>query len=288
MTLHGYQLKNVVDDILVYLEASESQQKPLFPNMNRHLRRATAANERHHLVTPKEFDGALPLGTNADEDPFVIGPKDLITSRDKFPIWPVDAAWTEWRENDPEAAIVFHRFATAKPSDMRKVIVKSATMAQHSIACVSHGGARQSARADLALVDGEWVGASGPVTEFTDWERFYFQDLPPIVGSWVALQRRHSWSVLLGYTGTTRIRLTTDPIGLRDVFKLRDAPPGKQRRAALKHWVTSHWRRKRDDPEAKAWVHRHLRGADSFIWEGLRCAIEPALYDLEQIQKGIA
>jgi hypothetical protein len=47
-----------------------------------------------------------------------------------------------------------------------------------------------------------------------------------------------------------RARFVTDPFGVREVFRLRDVPPGKQRRAALLHWVRAHWRQRRQPTEA--------------------------------------
>lgn len=101
-----------------------------------------------------------------------------------------------------------------------------------------------------------------------------------------ALCRLHEeveWSVLLGEPGLPRARFLTDPVGVREAFRLRDVPPGKARRAALRHWVSEHWRKKGRDSEAdRAWVREHLRGAEDFTWNGLRCRIEPSREDLRR------
>jgi hypothetical protein len=61
--------------------------------------------------------------------------------------------------------------------------------------------------------------------------------LMPVVAGF-SLRRRYLWSVLIGEAeDEPRGRFVTDPLGVREVFRLRDVPPGKQRRAALLHWV---------------------------------------------------
>lgn len=89
----------------------------------------------------------------------------------------------------------------------------------------------------------------------------------------------------LGHNSGPRVRFLTDPLGAREVFRLRDIPPGRDRRAALRHWVSAHARKRHPDMdgEARTWVRRHLRGATDFTWNGLRCRVQPDEYELEQI-----
>lgn len=98
----------------------------------------------------------------------------------------------------------------------------------------------------------------------------------------IAFARRYDWRVCLGYEDSVAISFVTDPIGAREVFRLRDVPEGRPRRAALRHWVEQHWRKKRDGD--KTWVRSHLRGAMSFTWNGLRCRVVPSEYDLERLR----
>jgi hypothetical protein len=83
-------------------------------------------------------------------------------------------------------------------------------------------------------------------------------------GIWWRAQR--TWRVLLGSIGGPRLSLETGPTGAKELFRLRDIPQGKHRRAALRHWVREHWR-KRDGSAAA--VRRHLRGSEEFTWHGL-------------------
>lgn len=97
---------------------------------------------------------------------------------------------------------------------------------------------------------------------------------------------RYDWSVLIGLNNYPRIRFATDPEGVRDVFKFRDMTDGEARRAALCHWVESHYRRAhRGSPDVRI-IEAYLRGKTDFIWNGMRCSIEPSPYDLEQYRKG--
>lgn len=84
------------------------------------------------------------------------------------------------------------------------------------------------------------------------------------------------WRVLLGWEGHPRMSFVTSAVGVREVFRLRDIPNGKQRRAALRHWVSSHWR-ETSDPDVDLKIRAHLRGAVAFTWNGLACKIIPAI-----------
>jgi hypothetical protein len=109
------------------------------------------------------------------------------------------------------------------------------------------------------------------------------------VGIAAAFTNFYEWRVCLGYRGLPTIGLITDPEGARDVFRLRDLPNGASRRAALRHWVEGHYRRKvvpDQDYDAEAIkVIAHLRGATEFVWNGLQCSIRPSHYDLRRAEK---
>lgn len=92
-----------------------------------------------------------------------------------------------------------------------------------------------------------------------------------------------NWNVRIGYEGHPSVSFTTDHIGAREVFRLRDIPEGKSRRAALRHWVKSHWRSGSRDGSSE--VRRHLRGAERFVWNGLRCVITPSIEDMEENER---
>lgn len=56
---------------------------------------------------------------------------------------------------------------------------------------------------------------------------------------------------------------------VKELFSLRDIPDGYKRRAALRHWVASHSRRKPAKPDELVEVKKYLRGKQDFKWLGL-------------------
>lgn len=57
---------------------------------------------------------------------------------------------------------------------------------------------------------------------------------------------------------------------VKELFSLRDIPDGYKRRAALRHWVARHFRRKLSKPGEFAEVRKHLRGREEFDWFGIK------------------
>jgi hypothetical protein len=97
------------------------------------------------------------------------------------------------------------------------------------------------------------------------------------LGLWALRPRQ--WRVYFALDEHPGIELPTDPVGARAAFRLRDLPAGQGRRAALRHWVTEHWRQSRDDAAEERLVREHLRGERRFAWHGLHCEITPSLDD---------
>jgi len=94
------------------------------------------------------------------------------------------------------------------------------------------------------------------------------------------IRRPYQWRVVLGREDWPSVSFSTDPDGAKEVFRLRDAPPGRTRRAALRNWVTEHWRQTRT---ASTKVQTHLRGVTKFTWNGLNCEIIPTSEPLSEI-----
>lgn len=93
---------------------------------------------------------------------------------------------------------------------------------------------------------------------------------------------RYFWRVLIGHEDNPRVGFMTDPTGASEIFRLRDTPEGRARRAALRNWVTEHWRKDRQDPGVERKVREHLRGATTFGWGGLSCTVVPCAYDIHR------
>lgn len=98
----------------------------------------------------------------------------------------------------------------------------------------------------------------------------------------LALNRRYDWTVSIRIDDSPTILFTTDPTGVKEVFRLRDIPDGGRKRSALKHWVREHWRKRRKDPSDFTTVRKHLRGAERFSWNGFDCVVRPSPFDIER------
>lgn len=93
---------------------------------------------------------------------------------------------------------------------------------------------------------------------------------------------RYDWHVTIAARpGAPRIALPCAPSEARKLFAGRDLPPGRSRRAALRHWVTEHFRGVQT--ERPVGVRSHFRGAQAFDWAGLSCAVEPSEYDRDRV-----
>lgn len=147
---------------------------------------------------------------------------------------------------------------------------------------IDHYGSLDAGLVDFAGWSGDgWVSSAGIDRKDPVYWDFLWMRASLAIGA--ELTYRQHWRVSIGVDSSPSVCFPTDPIGIRDVFRLRDIPPGKSRRAALTHWVREHWRKKRD-PSASdlSKVREHLRGASEFSWNGLRCRIVPSISDQER------
>lgn len=116
-------------------------------------------------------------------------------------------------------------------------------------------------------------------------EKKYIEDKTEHMGAILGLifRDQYKWSVSIGYHGYPALRFYCDPEGARSIFKLRDIPEGKSRRAALKHWVGEHMRSTpNNDSDDYIHVLEYLRGQTTFDWNGMRCQIHPSLDDIKR------
>lgn len=92
--------------------------------------------------------------------------------------------------------------------------------------------------------------------------------------------KRMCWGIRFSAPSAPGVVAATDPIGVKELLRMRDVPEGKTRREALLHWVKDHWRQNRKDPDVEHQVRQHLRGAEKCSWFGLECLIVPSNIDV--------
>lgn len=87
----------------------------------------------------------------------------------------------------------------------------------------------------------------------------------------IAFSQRYQWMVRFRNGTGYSLRLPVHPFAIPELFKLRDKHPTWDRRKALKHWVSRHWRtiKAEDNWEVLTYVRDHLRGQREFEWFGL-------------------
>lgn len=225
----------------------------------------------------------------------------LIGAPNDAPIWPMDAVWAlPYSPSQDYAEIsgcgwLFKRVRTLKPAEWRgKIRMTTPKMYEKHESYVDQSGGSFSSVMPYGVVGGRLVDVfaynhhnarainpgqiHGGHEGIPENENF---DICSAHG--IELRREYNWSVLLGEEGIPRARFVTDCIGVREAFRLRHVPPGKDRRAALRHWVRQHWRQKRTEAEPdKTWVRAHMRGAVDFRWNGLSCRVEPSREDIRR------
>jgi hypothetical protein len=101
----------------------------------------------------------------------------------------------------------------------------------------------------------------------------------------IAESRQDKWLISIQQENSAALLLPTDPVGVREIFRFRDLPDGRKRRASLIHWVEGHYRQYHDDPGAITYVRKHLRGKTLFSWNGMRCMVRPPIIASEFSQR---
>lgn len=259
-------------------------------------------DERADMVWPKArvtaYDGFElmdPRLPDADDDFILIGdnPADM-------PVWPIDARWGTPRADgwlfkrvntlDPKQWRGRLRFVLPRMCEIHETYIYNDGRAIGSIGPVgiskagitealAHNHPKAGEQVSISLVYGKATRSAKDDPSAIDVR----------LAQGVSLRREYMWSVLLGEEGVPRARFATDPIGVREAFRLRDIPPGRSRRAALRHWVSEHWRKRRDTSERdRIFIREFLRGAVSFRWNGLSCQIEPSREDQRRAERSKA
>lgn len=258
-------IQRVID--LLY-QTSSFQQLPWQPQVQR-------------PITAWDFDGAEPwLEPEKMEE--LIGshvPEDV----DPPQVWPFDVrtlvkSWEneEDARSGRKADFVLSRFRSMHPRELRGRV----RPLPFPIEILSANPRTAVVRRTLVgrVGRGVWVPMSFDTPTKTDLE-YFGPRTQTMLG--LASLRHAQWRVYLGLDDRPGIELPTTPQGAAEVFRLRDIPEGKQRRAALRHWVNEFWR-PLPGTEEETKVREHMRGVQSFAWSGLRVRITPSRDDLQR------
>jgi hypothetical protein len=251
---------------------------------------------RGWMAPPKleTFRRLEPLGFNLEQDDFwIFHPKDCAPDL----IWPLDVGIICDRAGEDQH-LRLQRTYTVTAQQVRGYASRfSPFMTRIDAAMVDRGKLVSSSHL-YAYLGGQWTTAetrtlwSGRNADEATPERSHVTDPrdadQPRLAASIGLRQRYEWAVALGLEHSPTIRFATDATGIKEVFRVRDLPEGRDRRAALMTWISDHWRQDRKDADVEVYVRKHLRGSVSFNWRGLVAEILPSQFDIEQRDRLIA
>lgn len=216
---------------------------------------------------------------------FVLRPDD---AKDGIGVsWPFDMgmAFPNTRRTDPVTqlesdAVTLTRLATIGPKDVRGCarIIPSKLLSYSSVAFVN--GIAHPTVAALGMLGNQWR-VIDPTSMAISSQEAVRTVADMAVG--LVLEARYNWHIAVGYSDTSpRLLLPTGPKGAMAFLKHREVEPGQERRAAIKHWVSQHYRENSENEDSIVFVRQHLRGHTQFLWNGLFCELLVSEYDLER------
>lgn len=236
---------------------------------------STLNTRRDTLAPPtlNAFRHLEPIGWGLnDDDWWVFAPEDCPPPV----LWPMDTAFVVSKEYYEDSEFCMSHIRSIASREARGVADRfSRYMVRFDHAREDYG----------KLLTGSmffsWIGNKWVISE-TRHDAVVENSIEPRIATAVALRQRYEWAVALGFDGSPSIRFATDPTGIKDLWRVRDIPEGRDRRPALEAWVLDHWRQDRYDPEMEIYVRKHLRGATLFTWRDMVGEILPSQYDIEK------
>lgn len=224
------------------------------------------------------------------------------------PVWPLDISIAcrfgdhrlkENRDASHGADVLVTRCMTAAPRDLRGKVRIMPRFAMRTLAAWMYPNGRYDTETIFCgLLNGRWTAIDAGIAQtathslagagVVERSRSTGKTLAGQIDAncrlacGFALTRRYQWMATLRIDDSPQLLLPTDRVGVREIFRLRDIPPGAARRAALLHWVSSHWRRKRRSAADDSWVRQHLRGRTECTWNGLHVEIFPAEFEIDR------
>lgn len=245
--------------------------------------------ERHHarhMITNKDTP-MLSRMRHLDVTHLLLGDEwFVLTGGTPDVLWPISCAFAM---RTPEGAWIFCCARSVTAKEVRgKVSRPAQKMLMRSVVSMDKHGVTVSMNEYASFLGGRWVSADyKPTTRHHDTVRLMpMESVEHTHGAFeccmgIALRQRYEWSVSLRINGGPSFRFATDATGVREMLRERDKDDSN-RRAALKHWVVSHWRQSRSDEESEIYVRQHLRGGERFYWRGYEAEWMPSQFDVEQ------
>jgi hypothetical protein len=248
----------------------------------------------------KDFLAPPPMSSFRGVDPALLYEGDdwwIFNVRECTPsiVWPIDVCLI--RGSADLYDMYMMRLRSVTPKEVRGYASRISPFMLRKDVAVHDRGKLITASGLLSFFGGRWSDAQ----KRTLWEGTADNPIPARTGNvsdgyldlggvaiGVALRQRYEWAVNVGFSNTPSVRIATDPTGMKELFRLRDVQPGRDRRDALMNWVSDHWRQNRRDPDVEIYVRKHMRGGTQFDWRGFNCEIIPARFDMEQTDKFIA
>lgn len=245
-----------------------------------------------------EFDHGTAL--ERSEDGYLIEyPNEMVRT-----FWPIDFAVATWKpDGDPRGnqapAFFLARVASVSAKEVRgRVKIVPQHIVHVSTAYLYLDQPVYAESTLVGLVNNKWqvienetsrsrmagnIGAD-TISTMRSYSKQYRNEIDTVICVQFAarLTHRYEWHVAFGEPDGTRLVVPTSPRACLALFRDRELREGENRRAALRHWVSEHWREKAADPNEIAYVCQHLRGNRHFVWKGFPCELLVSEYDLER------
>lgn len=248
------------------------------------------------LFLPRNF-GPLWVSHIAQDNGLLFNAPEEVNS--PYICWPMNIGWACPRVTRERDDIQFHYWQSVSPQKIRG---KVRFTGRKNIACY-YGNLDRHGNFVSSVMYAAWIGSrwkTAPLVRYDEkfmenvrdtgmgiMERFLDKGDDDIgsmaaAGQSVALTFRYEWGAQFSFPGSPKVIVPTTPRGILELFNDREKPEGKDRRDALKHWVSEHVRKKK----ANSFQHviAHLRGQLKFQWRGYDVEIKPAKFDLEKIE----
>lgn len=100
----------------------------------------------------------------------------------------------------------------------------------------------------------------------------------------MALTYRYEWGAQFSVAGSAKVIIPVTPDGIFELFNDRNKPDDRDRRAAMRHWVSQHMRKTPGGDFSR--VRDYLRGETTFEWRGFNVTIWPSAFDNDRNKAG--